>query len=402
MSIKILTEQILYKIPRLSKPQHKFIVHLFTLWLSIRGRHNYINLARYGHYNEITYRRQSKKEFAFLAFNRALVQQALCEDCIIAFDPTYVRKSGKCTEGVNYYYSGCAGREKWGLEFGGLAAIDLSDKTALHLEAIQTLDRDDQESLLDYYARQIISRKEGFEGISSLLAVDAFFARTPFIDRICETGLQVVTRLRKDIHMRYLYNGPKRKGRGRPKKYDGQIDLMNLRADQFSPCAKAQDGSWIAYEAVVNIRSWKRKVRLVVEHKLDKQGNIKNYILYACTDLQMSGGEVKLAYNSRFQIEFLYRDAKQSAGLEQAQARSAEQLHFHVNTALTCVSLAKVAHHLTISEEDRKSFSIADICTQYANDLLLNRIILWCGQQPHLHLIKSVRHKVRAFGSRAA
>jgi hypothetical protein len=56
MSIEILTEQILNKITRLGKCQHKFIVYLFSLWLSIRGRHNCMNLARHGrHGNEATY-----------------------------------------------------------------------------------------------------------------------------------------------------------------------------------------------------------------------------------------------------------------------------------------------------------------------------------------------------------
>lgn len=402
MSIEILTEQILNKIPRRGKCQHEFIVHLFTLWFSIRGRHNYTNLARYGRHGEDTYRQNSKRDFPFMSFNKELVKQEFSNDCVIAFDPTYISKSGKHTAGVGYFYSGCAGREKWGLEFSGIAAIDLTNKTALHLEAVQTIDILETETILEYYARQIVSRMKCFKEISSLLAVDAFFSRKPFIDAMRKENLHVVTRLRKDIFMRYLYHGPKRKGRGRRKVYDGRIDPKNLREDQFSICAKAEDGTWAAYEAIVHIRSWKRKVRLVVEQTFDKNGDVKSYVLYACTDMDMNGGEIKHAYNSRFQIEFLYRDAKQTAGLEHCQARSSEQLHFHVNTALTCVSLAKVAHHLSIKKEDRKAFSIADINMQYANELFFNRIISWCGFNPNRKLIKLIRGKVKKFGRRAA
>lgn len=402
MRIEILTKQILNKIPRLGKCQHKFIVHLFTLWLSIRGRHNYTNLARYGRHGEDTYRQNAKRAFPFMTFNKALVQQEFSHDCVIAFDPTYISKSGKHTAGVGYFYSGCAGREKWGIEFSGIAAIDLTNKTALHLEAVQTIDILENETILEFYARQIVNRKKYFKEISSLIAVDAFFSRAPFIDAMRAAELHVVTRLRKDIYMRYLYHGPKQKGRGRKKTYDGRIDPKNLREDQFSICAKAEDGTWIAYEAIVHIRSWKRKVPVVIEQVLDKNGEVKAYILYACTDIHMSGGEIKHAYNSRFQIEFLYRDAKQTAGLEHCQARSAEQLHFHVNTALTCVSLAKAAHHLTLKEENRKSFSIADVNMLYANELFFNRIISWCGFNPNHKLIKLIHSKVKIFGKRAA
>ena len=166
--------------------------------------------------------------------------------------------------------------------------------------------------------------------VSSLIAVDAYFSRAPFINALLDENFHVVTRLRKDIVMRYLYHGPKRKGRGRPKKYAGKILPKELDDEQFTVCAKCEGGSWIAYEAVVNIRSWKREVRVVIEHILDETGAVKSYRIYACTDTNMSGGEIKHAYNSRFQIEFLYRDAKQFLGLNHCQARSEEKLHFHV------------------------------------------------------------------------
>ena len=402
MSIELLTEQILNKIPTIGQWQRKFILHLFVLWLSIRGRHNYINLARYGIYGEDTYRNNSARTFPFLVFNQHLVTQSLSTDCMLAFDPTYIRKSGKHTKGVGYFYSGCAGREKWGLEFSGIAAVDLSGRTALHLEAIQTLKSEKEASILEGYAQHLIGRKERLQQISSLLAVDAFFARAPFIDMIVEAGFEVVTRLRKDQVMRYLYHGPKRKGRGRPKVFDGRIDPLNLRLDQFSPCVKATDGSWIAYEAIVNIRAWKRNVLLVVEHTLDEKGNITAYKLYACTKVNRCGAQIKYAYNCRFQIEFLYRDAKQFAGLEHCQARAEEKLYFHINTALTCVSLAKATQFLTIEENLRKSFSMADVKNAFANELFFNRIISWCGFNPNQTIIKSIRDKAKAWGRRAA
>ena len=401
MSIKTLTEQILKKIPTIGKWQRRFIINLFALWFSIRGRHNYTNLARYGQYGEDTYRHNAGRDFPFLIFNQNLVEQFLSKDCMIAFDPTYISKSGKHTAGVGYFYSGCAGQEKWGLEFSGIAAIDLTDKTALHLEAVQTFYQE-KTGILEYYAEHIISRADELKKVSSLVAADAFFSRAPFVNALLEGDFHLVTRLRKDAFMRYLYYGPKRKGRGRPKQYDGRIDPKNLREDQFSVCAKAQDGSWIAYETVVNIRAWKRSARIVIEHTLDESGNIKSYKIYACTDTSTSGGEIKHAYNARFQIEFLYRDAKQEAGIEHCQARSPEKLHFQVNTALTCVSLAKAAHHLTLPIEQRKAFSIADVKTNYVNELFFNRIICWCGINPNQKIIKRLRNKAKAFGKRAA
>ena len=404
MSIKTLTEQILNKLPKIGKWQRNFILHLFPLWMVIRGRYNFVNLARYGKYIEDTYRNNFARPFDFLSFNQQLVEQSLSENCILAFDPVFIPKSGKHTPGVNYFYSGGAGREKWGLEFSGIAAIDLNDKTALHLTVLQTQKEQQLKanSFLDYYAQHLISRAETLQKISNVVAVDAFFARSTFINPMVEAGFVVITRLRKDAVIRYLYHGPKRKGRGRPKQYDGRVNPKDLREEQFVPCAKAEDGSWIAYEAIVNIKAWKRNVRLVVEHTLDENGQIKSYKLYICTDTQQMGGHIKHAYNSRFQIEFLYRDGKQHAGLNHCQARAEEKLFFHLNTALTCVSLAKVVHHLNLKKNDEQPFSMANIKGTLTNEFLFNRIISMFGFNPNSNKIKSIRDRFKLFGKIAA
>ncbi|NRA47914.1 MAG: transposase [Phaeodactylibacter sp.] len=233
------------------------------------------------------------------------------------------------------------------------------------------------------------------------MLVDAYFAKQPFIDAMIEVGFIAITRLRKDARLRYLYTGPKRKGRGRPQKYDGRIDLYNLREDKVRPCAQADDGSWIGYELVANVQAWKRNVKLVIIHELLQDGSIKTARLIACTDVDKDGGEVLFAYHSRFQIEILYRDAKQHLGLTHCQARSEQKIHFHLNASLTAVSVAKVAHHLAPGKQDQ-AFSIADIKTLYANELLLERFISTFGIDPNMSKIKSLREAVTNFGRMAA
>ena len=140
---------------------------------------------------------------------------------------------------------------------------------------------------------------------------------------------------------------------------------------------------------------------MVVQH-LDEKGELKTFRLYACTDLNLDGGEVLHMYQCRFQIEFLFRDAKQHAGLSHCQARSKEKLHFHLNTALTAVSLAKATHHLSIPVEQRKAFSMADIKTLYANELMLNRFIATFGKDLNIKKINHLRERIRKLGRIAA
>lgn len=401
MNAKTLTEQILQKMSSIGSWQFTFISNLFSLLLSIRGRYNFCNMARWSSSVESTFRDNYAKPFAWLEFNRLLVEQYLSDDLALAFDPSFVPKSGKHTPGLGYFYSGCASRQLRGLELSGIAAIDQRDKTALHLEAVQTLGLEEEETLLSFYARTLTNRSKALLQISNLLLVDAYFAKQPFVEAMLAAGFIVVTRLRKDARLRYLYNGPKAKRRGRPKQYDGRIDLYNLRQDKVRPCAKADDGSWIAYELVANVQAWKRNVKLVIVHELLEDGSIKTARLIACTQIDKEGGETLFAYHSRFQIEILYRDAKQHLGLTHCQARSQEKIHFHLNASLTAVSLAKAAHHLADGKQDQ-AFSIADIKTLYANELLLDRFICTFGINPNMPKIKSLRDAVTKFGRMAA
>ncbi len=418
MSIKRLTEQILEKkltIGNIGKVQYKFIVHLFDLWLRIQGRHNFVNLSRYGNYNEQTYRNQFSNDFDFIGFNQQLATTYLSQP-ILTFDPFHISKSGKCTVGVGKYYSGCRGDLEWGLEFGGIGAVDLKTKTAIHVGAFQTLDTTADKDLgmnrTAYYANHLVKHKEALQEISKIVVADSYFAKQGFIQTLQNSGYEVITRLRKDAHIRYLYTGQRTGKPGRPRQFDGQINPLNLRMDYFKLIHDSeQDGNnktkgirCKAYEATMNVKAWKQNVKLVVVHYLDSEGNIKRYQLLASTDIEMEGQEVKKSYNYRFQSEFVFRDGKQFTGLNHCQARSRDKLHFHINTSLTIVSLAKICHLIQKKNKNiqDKPFSMANFKTSYTNGFIFNRIIEWFGFNPNTALIKSVREKVMSIGKIAA
>jgi hypothetical protein len=56
-------------------------------------------------------------------------------------------------------------------------------------------------------------------------------------------------------------------------------------------------------------------------------------------------------YGIRFQIEFLFRDAKQFLGLAYCQSTHETKIENHVNLALSTVSVAKAAYWLPIPKD---------------------------------------------------
>ena len=101
-----LIETILGKMNGMNAWRRRFIIESLILFMTIRGRINFLQMGRYGRYNESTYREGFEKEFDFLSFNAHLIHDQCSEAVILGFDPSYLNKSSKHTPGLGYYYSG--------------------------------------------------------------------------------------------------------------------------------------------------------------------------------------------------------------------------------------------------------------------------------------------------------
>ena len=198
--------------------------------MSIGHRINFSQLARHTNaYCERTMRRHFERFVDFADINRRLIAQHGSGHFVLALDPTYLPKSGKKTPGVGKYWSGAVQKALWGLEVSLLSVVDVDKRTAWHLDAVQTPSLSEREgqdiSLTDHYAQTVAWQADNCRALSGYLAADAYFAKAGFIDRVCDsTGLHIVSRLRKDASLRYLYDGPRSGGRGRPRLYAGKVD----------------------------------------------------------------------------------------------------------------------------------------------------------------------------------
>lgn len=390
---------MLVKVPRINKRRKDFIVEVFMLFLSIKGRINFLQLSRYGKYTEQRYRQQFEKPFDFLEFNKQLVLSSGGGKYAIAFDPSYISKSGKKTPGVGYFWSGVAGKAKWGLEIGGIAAIDIKNHTAFHLEAVQTLMTEEDKNLVEWYADLLIDRKEALSILSLLIVADAYFAKNNFVTPLCNAGMHLISRFRDDADLQYLYMGSKTGKKGRPKMYAGKIFYDKLDKDYFSQ-AYVDDKTKV-YSAVVHSKSLKRNVKLVIAYYKTGKGNWIHK-LYFSTNITLDALDILDTYKSRFQIEFLYRDGKQHTGLNDSQARSEKKLDFHFNASLTSINIAKAKTWLSIPKEKRGAFSMNDIKTMNHNMLLTYRFFDVFGINPYSAKNKKRLDKLLYFGTIAA
>jgi len=401
---KALIGKVLNKLQGLNKPRKYFMIHIMSLYLSIRGRYTFQGLSRYGGKCEKSYRLQFEKPFDYLAFNIELCGSHLSEELILAFDPSYLPKSGKHTPNLGKFWSGCLGKAVKGLEIGGLAVVDLAHNTAFNLEAIPTPSPEELQtkglSLVDHYAEAIVERSSDIATLSSYLAVDGYFAKQSFIDPIMEkTDLQLISKLRSDANLKYFYNGPKKTGKGRPKKFDGKVDTKNIDQSRFelAHC----DGQTRVYQALLWSVGLKRKINVAYVEFWDNGAFTGRYAIFFSTDLKISASRIYQYYKARFQIEFLFRDAKQHVGLTHCQARSKNKMHFHANASLTAVSIAKIAHYIN-NENQPDTYSIADVKTLYFNERMLNLFFESFQVNPEIEKNKQAIDAILYYGAIAA
>jgi len=365
--INILTKSTVYQ--TLKACRREFINNVFICFMSIKGKINFLQMARYTDKCEQYFRINFENKLNFQDINLAMIKDRLSE-CVVAFDPSYIKKSGKKTFGLGMYWSGCAAKAKWGLDICGFAAVDMINNTAFHLNAIQT-PRSKEPNLLHYYCQILKENYLYFKELTTYLVADSYFAKSETIQTVTSLGMHFLSRLRDDAVLFYLNREPKTGKRGAPKKYAGRVKPMEPDMHFFTLCHNT--GELKVYNAIVYCKAFERNINLSIA-VFYKKGKEVARKLYFSTDLKMDGIKIVSYYRSRFQIEFLYRDAKQHCGLEDCQARSKNKLNFHFNAALTAVNIAKL-HWLDTRKSNAQTFSMADFKTLCHNKLLLDRFI---------------------------
>ncbi len=440
-------------------------MNLFPTILLVCGKANFTNLSHYRDWSDRTYRRQYSQPFNFVQFNQGLIEEAIAPTALQlgVMDCSFVQKSGKATYGLDWFYNGSANRTERGLEISVIAVVDVGSRRAYSLSLQQTpaqlseqhhkprrqrVSRQSVEqaqqmlqqlpdkgtamppepqrvnwqtieqlkkrlqqlpdkrtssapSRIDHYLLQLRHTRPYLPAAVQYWAVDGFYAKKKFVDGGIALDLAVISKLRVDADMRYLYTGVQ-KQRGARRKYDGKVVLGNWT--RWSHVEQLESEVNL-YTALVWHGSLKRQIRLaclVDTHKAGKTG----YALLFSSDMNLDAKQILQYYQARFQIEFIFRDAKQFTGLCDAQTRDPKRLDFHFNAALTALNLAKyqdqVQHALSSPTQTVQPFSMASYKRFAFNDYLLEQFICQLDLNPTLIKSHPNYENLRSYGIIAA
>jgi hypothetical protein len=346
--------------------------------MGFRGRANYTNLGRHSGLSEKSYRRWFGKQLDFTEFNRIGNAEIIPfgAEKVAALDASFVSKSGDKTYGLGNFYNGKQGKAEAGLEISSLAIVDVGFNTAYHVSTRQTpvKTKDADGSRVTAYLDHFKTDCHVLPKDIRHLVTDAYYSKQLFTNGVLECGYHQVGKLRCDANLRCLYTG-EQKARGRHRRYAGKLVIGDV--SQLSYVGE-NDGNKV-YTAIVNCVNLKRDIRLVYLLR----GN--SYAVLFSTDTELDALTLCRYYQSRFQIEFMFRDAKQFIGLTHCQARSEAALHSHFNACFTALNLIKW-HDRQLSPL-RRPISVASWKTRFFNALFIERFSSSFAMD--LNLIKS-------------
>ncbi len=370
--------QILDRMSGVAKPQRKFLLTLFATMLVTRTRLNFLNLSRHSSLNEKTYRRQFRKEFAFASFNQSSIARAMPEAStkLFAQDATFSKKSGKQTYGLDHFWNGTASKAEKGLEVSLISIVDVEQNQSFALSAEQTPPQPEEkkkekaETRIDFYLEHLKRTAAYFPAAVKYGVFDGFYAKRKFVAGVSHVGYHVISKLRADADLLYLYEGVQNK-RGRRRIFDGKINFNDL--GRFEKIETDQPTITL-YTLVVWSVSLKRRLRvLVVVNTKDKAK--PRYVVLFSTDTELAATAIFRFYKARFQIEFIFRAAKQFAGFSDCQARDKEALHFHFNASVTLVNVARIMAQEEDKADEKFVFSMTSLKQRFFNEHLLNLFI---------------------------
>lgn len=392
--------------------QYTFMSLLLPLWVSIPGRVNGLNFERYSGWSERSFRRWMGKALPWHRLHLTLLHilmgcGAIEKNLILTIDATFIPKSGTATYGLGKFWSSCASKAMRGLELSCIALMTTKGHHVFPVSVRQTRPKEEKKDRLQQYLCQLqvlfrLHRKWLKQHVRIAVA-DGQYAKKMFFDFFTDEGVIFITKLASNANLLIPFEGEHEKRRGKRRKWDKKVDFLNF-AGWASVPGEEDERVWTR---IVWAPHFGRFFRAVVIQRISEDGEVLGHVVLCCTDTTMAAKEIRALYSARFQLEFVFRDAKQHGALNTCQMRSKKRLENHWNAAFLSVSLVRAEHLLRETARTGKPaenlvFSMEDAKRRAFNELFARRILANLGLEQHFSELKNHPSRPLDLGVKAA
>ena len=229
------------------------------------------------------------------------------------------------------------------------------------------------------------------------IVADGDYANISVVETVTGHGLPLVSKLPRNANLKYLYIGEHLKRRVRKKKLEGKVDFSDMKRFEViseTPTERLTQVVWGCH--------WKRELRVVVLQQLDLVGTVTGYAVLFSTAVTMPAHEVVALYQSRFEIELVFRDEKQFLGSQDVQLRSQQGIEAHWNMVMLALNLARLEALHAAGGGQVLVFSLEDMKRRAYNALLAQVILSNLGLSARFDELSSLPSRPLDFGLKAA
>jgi len=426
--------------PRLSKTDIRRMRLVAQAMLSMSGRVTMLGISRWagkgGSYRTI--QRFFKTKIAwldvfFLFFKEHLFNTKF--EYFMVGDESVVTKSGKLTFGLDRFYSGLLQKVVKSIAIFSLSIVSVEERRSYPLQVEQVLRTPEEKEAakkkkgkktkkknnssktkpgrpkgsknrdksqvtltpeLERIQKMIKKQLLLLKGLVKIrhIALDGHFGNNNALQMVLQCGLDLVSKLRSDAALYFLYDG-QQKASGPKRKYGSKIEYANIPS-KYLVSQKTEKGIQTkTYQSKMLHKSFAQRLNVVVLTKTNlKTGRFAHVVLFS-SDLDLSCEKIIEYYGLRFQIEFNFRDAKQFWGLEDFMNIKETQLTNALNLSLFMTNLSQVL--LQEFRHTNPESGILDLKAYYRAAKYFEETIKILPQKPEPILFEQIFGQLAAF-----
>jgi len=301
---------------------------------------------------------------------------------LLAGDESVITKSGQKTHGLDHFFSGLLSKVVPSIAIFALSLIDVTERRSYPIRVEQVIrsaaekaaaqaqkqqrkakqkapvkgkpgrpkgsqNRDKTQVELTEELRRIQKMVKRqlvlFQGLLSItyLVLDGHFGNHNALQMVRQCGLHLVSKLRHDAALHFVYQGTYA-GQGPPRKYGDKINYDQLPKKYLVATSTHQQIETRIFQAEMRHHEFAQKLNVVIIHKTHRKTGACAHVVLFSSDLALSYDKIIDYYRLRFQLEFNFRDAKQYWGLEDWMNIQEVPLTNALNLSLFMVNVSQV------------------------------------------------------------
>jgi putative transposase len=273
---------------------------------------------------------------------------------LLVGDETVLKKSGKHTFGLDYFFSSLADKPVPGIAFFVFALVNVTTEDAYTLCAEQVIKtkeekekahlqklkrKSKQKSQMARMGRPLGSKNKNKEEITlcpeleriflwaqkvmmvigkkipvQYFALDGHFGNHPAYQMTRKLGLHLISKMRHNVAL-YLIPSEEQKQKQPRLKYGAKIDYDDLPITSRISCEREGNFQTEIYQISCRHKDFADVLNIVIIVKTNLLTKKRSHVVLLSSDLSLDALTLIKYYSLRFQIEFEFRDAKQHFGL---------------------------------------------------------------------------------------